>query len=47
MRNGVFRAVSAQRLYMGQVRAVVSQFVKRRVGGWCETAAILGVTQLK
>jgi hypothetical protein len=38
--------VSVPRTYLEDNLSVESQPVKRRPGGWCETAVSLGVTQL-
>jgi hypothetical protein len=43
MRSGVFCSIRAVMLYAGQVGSYSA--VSRRVGGWCEMAASLGVSQ--
>jgi hypothetical protein len=47
-RRAVFSVQSVTRCYKrGKLGATVRQSVKRRVDGWCEMAANLGVIQLE
>jgi hypothetical protein len=46
MWRGVFYAARAKMIQAGQVGSC-NESVKRRVEGWCEMAAILGVRELE